>query len=48
MALKEAGDTAKAENAVSMARKALRPETGGILDVDMTQLENAISAKAGN
>lgn len=48
MALKEAGDTAKAESAVSMARKALRPETGGILDVDMTQLENAISAKAGN
>jgi len=48
MALKGAGDTAKAESAVSLARKALRPETGGILDVDMKQLEDAISAKAGN
>lgn len=48
MALKEAGDTEKAASAVSLARKALRPESGGILDVDMKQLENAISAKAGN
>lgn len=48
MALKGAGDDAKAENAVALARKALRPEPGGILDVDMKQLENAISAKAGN
>lgn len=48
MALKEAGDAEKAASAVSLARKALRPESGGILDVDMKQLEDAISAKAGN
>lgn len=44
-ALADAGDTARAVEAVSLARKALRPEPGSILAIDLNDLEKDLQEK---